>query len=188
MSVLRSSALLVAALVLVPVIAGCGGAAAPGGSASTSTGAGVTPPPASQPAGGGGTVVNPPIADGTYKSGKWHVEITGDVTATLDNPLEGPYNNTSAGTTILNYQDATTGDGGGIVLSGGVNGVNMSSKAISTGGSNVDSNVCAVVVTRSDATGIAGTFDCKRILGVVTSGTNPTNVTVDMKGTFEASR
>jgi hypothetical protein len=187
MSVLRSSALLAVALVLLPVVAGCGGAASPGTSASAGTGTGATQAAASQPAGGGGTVVNPPIVDATYTTGKWHVEITGEVTATLDNPLQGAFNVTDAGTTILNYQDATTGDGGGIVLSAAVNGVNVSSKAISSGGSNVDANVCAVVVTRSDATGLAGTFDCKGLVSVV-AGASPRNVTVDMRGTFEANR
>jgi streptogramin lyase len=185
MSVQRSIALFVLAFVLLPVVAGCGGAAVPGASASVPVGAGATPPAASPPA---GQLNNPPLVDAKYTTGTFHVEVTGDVTKTFDAALQGSVSFTSEGSTILSYADPTTGDGGGVVLSAAVNGVTVSSPAISTGGSNADSNVCAVVVTQSDASRVAGTFDCRRVLGVVAAATSATNVTVDVRGTFEANR
>jgi hypothetical protein len=189
MSVLRSSGLLVLLVVVFVAVAACGGAASPGTSASV--GASSTPAAASQPAEptvveGSPPVENPPIADGAWTSGKWHVEISGDVTATRDDPLQGGFNATTAGTTILAYADPATGDGGGVVL-GPVNGITLSSAAVSTGGGDSgDANVCSVTVTRSDASHLAGTFDCKGLLGAVA---NPArNVTVNLRGTFEASR
>lgn len=186
MSVLRSSVLL-AALVLLPAVAGCGGAAAPGTSASV--GAVTTPAPASQPPGDGASVPanNPPIADGTFTSGKWHVEISGDVNATIDAPLQGGFSMTTGGTTLLSYTDPATGGGGGIVLSPDGNGVTLSTPEVSAAGGDAgDANVCTVTLTKSDASSVAGTFDCKRLLGVVASTAK--QVTIDMRGTFEASR
>jgi hypothetical protein len=190
MSVLRSSGLLVVLVVLLPALAGCGGAAAPG--ASSSVPAGSTRAPASQPAeptvvDASLPVANPPIVDGAWTSGKWHVEISGDVTATRDDSLAGGFNVTTAGTTLLAYADPTTGDGGGVIIGPEVNGITLSSAAVSlAGGDSGDANVCTVVVTQADASRLAGTFDCKRLLGVVASASR--NVTVDVRGTFEASR
>lgn len=183
MSVRRSNALLVLAVILLPAVAACGGAAVP--SPSVPVGAGATPPPASPPA---GQVSNPPLVDARYTTGTFHVEVTGDVTKTIDAALQGSFSFTSEGSTILSYADPTTGDGGGVVLSAAVNGITVSSPAISTGGSNSDSNVCAVVVAQADASRVAGTFDCKRVVGVVASATTATQVTVDVRGTFEANR
>lgn len=184
MSVLRSSVLLVA-LVLLAVVAGCGGTPAPGTSASV--GAATTPAAPEPPGDGDGAVDNPPLVAATYTTGKLHLEISGDVNKTLDLPLQANVSFTAEGTTILSYGDAT-GAGGGVILSAEVNGFTVSSTEIALGGSNQDANVCAVVVTQSDASRVAGTIDCRGILGVVTAGTNPQNVTVDVRGTFEASR
>ncbi len=185
MSVLRFSVLLVV-LVFLAVVAGCGGTAAPGTSASVGTAA--TPPPEVEPPDdGGGAVDNPPLVPATYTTGTLHLEVTGDVNKTLDLPLQANASFTAEESTILSYGDAS-GAGGGIILSADVNGFTVSSTEISLGGSNQDANVCAVVVTQSDASRVAGTIDCRGILGVVTSGANPRNVTVDVRGTYEASR
>ncbi|MDQ2966489.1 MAG: hypothetical protein M3R57_11640, partial [Chloroflexota bacterium] len=66
-------------------------------------------------------------------------------------------------------------------------GIQVSTNDFYTGGSNADRNVCTVVVTQSDATKVAGTIECKGISGQVTSGTSPKEVTVDVRGTFDAS-
>jgi hypothetical protein len=185
MSVLRSSVLLVA-VVLLAVVAGCGGTATPGTNASV--GAATTPAPVTQPPDDDGTdATNPPLVPATYTTGTLHLEVTGDVNKTLDLPLQANVSFTAEGSTILSYGDAS-GAGGGVILSADVNGFTVSSTEIALGGSNQDANVCAVVVTQSDASRVAGTIDCRGILGVVPSGTNPQNVTVDVRGTYEASR
>jgi hypothetical protein len=191
MSALRSSALLIALVVLLAAVAACAGTASP--SASASLGAGTTPAPASQPVepstdGGTGTVNNPPIVDGAYTSGKLHVEISGDVTATLDFPLQGGMSMTTAGATLLSFADTATSEGGGIVIASTGNAITLSTKSVSTAGGNSggDSNTCTITVSQSDASKLAGTFDCKRLVGIV--ATSSTGVTIDMRGTFEASR
>jgi len=189
MSILRSHALVLVALAVLLVVAACGGATTPGASGSAGTAASqpvASEPVPSEPADGGVTVSNPPLVAATYKTGKLHAEITGEVTKTIDAPLQGNFSLTSEGTTILSYADAN-GDGGGVILSAEVNGITISTTDVSTGGSNADANVCTVVVTQSDASKVAGTFDCKGVLGVVASGPNPRNVAVDVRGTFEAS-
>lgn len=190
MSVMRSSGLLMGLVLLLGVVAACGAATT---TASGSLGAVATPPPASQPVQastdpGTGTVSNPPIVVGAYTSGKFHVEISGDVTATIDASLQGGVSFTTAESTILSFADAASGAGGGVILSAEVNGITISSPAVTTGGSNVDASHCNVAVTQSDASRVAGTFDCQGILGVVSSGTDAKTVTVNVRGTFEASR
>lgn len=191
MSVLRSSALPIVLLVLLAAVAACGGAASP--SASASLGTGSTQAPASQPVppssdGGTGTVSNPPIVDGAYTSGNVHIEISGDVTATFDFPLQGGASVTTAGATLLSFADTANSEGGGIVVASTGNAITLSSSRVSTAGGDTggDTNVCAITVTQSDASKLAGTFDCKRLVGVVASTSQ--SVTIDMRGTFEASR
>jgi hypothetical protein len=189
MSVLRSSAVPVGLVLLLAVVAACG-AASPTGSASI--GAGTTPAPASQPVqpssdAGTGTVNNPPIVDGGWTSGNLHIEVSGDVTATLDYPLQGGMSMTTAGATLLSFADAANSEGGGIVVASTGNAITLSSSRVSTaGGDTGDANQCTIAVTQSDASKLAGTFDCKRLVGVVASESR--NVTVDMRGTFEATR
>jgi hypothetical protein len=191
MSVVRSSGLFVALIVLVAVLTGCGGTPGAGGSVN----AGAKQPGASQPGGGASTPVdnpptvdNPPIVDGAFTSGNMHAEISGDVNTTLDFPLQGGMSITTGGSTVLSYADPATGNGGGVIISPEVNGITIASTQVSLGGSNADANICTIVVTRSDAAGLAGTFDCKRILGVVVDAAAGKNVTVDVRGTFEARR
>jgi hypothetical protein len=192
MSVLRPSGLLIVLVLALAAVAACGSSASP--STSASVAAGATPVPASQPAeptdvptdGGGPAFSIPPIVDAQYTTGKLHAEISGDVTTTLDAPLQGGLSFTSGDSTVLSYADATGSNGGGIVIGGGILGVTIATKELSTAGSTGDSNHCDVSLSQSDASRLAGTFDCKRLIGVVPDGSR--NVTVDMKGTFEASR
>jgi hypothetical protein len=191
MSVLRSACLLATLVVVLAVAAACGGAASPGASSPATTGA--TPAPASQPAepsdapaGSGGTVSNPPIADGAFTSGKLHLEISGDVTATVDVPLQGGLSFTQAGSTVLSYADPSTGDGGGVAISPDGNVITLSTAAVSTAGASVQATGCRITVTQSDASRLAGTVDCPGLPGVVAATAK--NVTVNLRGTFEASR
>jgi hypothetical protein len=189
MSILRPSGLLIGLVLTLAAVAACGSSASPSPSASVGAG---TPAPVSQPVassdGGTGTSSNPPIVDGAYTSGKLHVEISGDVTATLDFPLQGGLSMTSGGATILSFANTSTGDGGGVVVAPTGNAITISSSTVSTAGGDTggDANVCTVAVTQSDASRLAGTFDCKRLVGVVANASK--TVTVDMRGTFEASR
>jgi hypothetical protein len=192
MSVLRSGGLLAALVVVLAVAAACGGAStSPGASASVTTGA--TPAPASQstepsdvPDGSGGTASNPPIADGAFTSGKLHIEVSGDVTATVDLPLQGGLSFTQAGSTVLSYADPATGDGGGVAISPDGNVITLSTAAVSTAGASVQATGCRITVTQSDASRLAGTVDCPGLPGVVAATAK--NVTVNLRGTFEASR
>ena len=190
MSVLRTGALPIVFVVLLAIVAGC---AAGEPIVTSSIGGVATLPPASQPVepssdDGTGTVSIPPIVDGGWTSGKLHIEISGDVTATLDFPLQGGMSMTTAGATLLSYADPGTSEGGGVVVASTGNGITLSSAKVSTAGGagGGDANTCTIAITQSDASRLAGTFDCKRLVGLVAAESR--NVTVDMKGTFEASR
>ncbi len=131
---------------------------------------------------------NPPIADGAFTSGKLHVEISGDVNMTLDAPLQGGVSFTAAGSTVLTFADPATGSGGAVAISPEGNVVTISGPAISTAASSVVASGvgCTITVTTSDAARLAGNFDCKRLPGLVPSTSK--QVTVDLRGTFEAAR
>lgn len=177
--------------VAIVAVAACTNATPPSGAGSPAAGAtapaatsGTQPTPGAPLPGAN----NPPIADGAFTSGKLHVEISGDVKLTLDAPLQGGVSFTAAGSTVLTFADPATGSGGAVAIAPEGNVITISSPAISTAASTVAASGvgCTITVTTSDAARLAGNFDCKRLPGLVASTSK--QVTVDMRGTFEAAR
>jgi hypothetical protein len=92
----------------------------------------------------------------------------------------------SAGSTLLTYADSSTGDGGHVIISdqnAAVAAISSSAGVSATGTRGVN---CTISVTQSDASRVAGTFDCKHALAILNNAS--TSGTVDMRGTFEAAR
>jgi hypothetical protein len=176
MSVLRSSAFPIVFVVLLAAVAACGGTASPGSNASILAGA----TPSSDD--GTGTESNPPIVIGQFTKGTFHADVSGDATGTLDLAANGGFS--AEGTTIINYGE-TGGDQASMIISPELVGVSASMGALSIAGSTTDANHCDAVITQSDATRLAGTFDCGRL--VTYNGTTGTNINVTMRGTFEAA-
>ncbi|HEY0443499.1 MAG TPA: hypothetical protein VGC90_04675 [Candidatus Limnocylindrales bacterium] len=179
------------------IVSACAGAtsatsspAGGGASGAASTGPAAATP--AQPAGGAtadpGAASNPIIADGTFTTGKFHADIHGDVTLTVDAPLQGGISVTAAGSTVLSFIDPKSGTGGGLSLSPEGNAVTISSPQVTTAGTSaaVGGAGCTITVSTSDASRVAGTFDCHGLAGIVVASRK--NVTVDMQGTFEATR
>ena len=189
MSPLRSRGPAVSILALVVVVAACGSSApssASSSAASASAAASAPAPSASASSGApSSNPSNPPVVAGAFTTGKLHVEISGDVTATFDAPLLGAMSAASAGSTLLTYANSSTGDGGSVVISDKSAGVAAlsSSAGVSASGTRVN---CTISVTQSDASRVAGTFDCKHVLAILSNGSASGNV--DMRGTFEAAR
>lgn len=191
---LRASLLAIA----VVAVSACSSSASPSGGGSTAAGAtaGTAATAGKQPTAGTQPTTatpltganNPPIADGAFGNGKLHVEISGDVNKTIDIPLQGAASFTAAGSTILNFADPTAGNVGAVAISPEGNVITVTSAAITAAGSSaMASGVgCTIAVTQSDASRLAGNFDCKRLPSLVNSQTK--QVIIDMRGTFEASR
>jgi hypothetical protein len=189
MFVLRSSGPLVVLIVLVTTLIGCGGATTPGASGSVGTvSPGDTPPPTTEPdAGASVPVDNPPILDGTFSTGKIHVEVSGEVNKTFDFPLQAGGGFSGQGSTVLTYGESATG-AAVVILSAETQGFTISSPEFSVGGSSGEGNNCTISVSQSDAARVAGTFDCKGAIGLAGDGAAMKQVTADLRGTFEASR
>lgn len=178
--------------VAIVAVSACGSAVPPAGGGATPASAtqnpAVTPGTQSTPDAPVPGASTPPIADGAWTSGKWHVEISGGVSATLDAPLQGGFNFTDAGTTILSYADPTTGDGGAVQINSEGYAITLSSPVSTLGISFISptGSGCTVTMTQTDASRLAGSFDCKQLPGVVPSTSK--RVAVNLKGTFEAAR
>ncbi len=139
-----------------------------------------------QPGTGTGTT-NPPISVGTFTSGKVHADVSGVVTETLDFDLVGGQTISGADATIFTFTDGGTAAVAiGITNEGNTLSVSTAQLSVAGGTFGADSNQCAIVVTKSDAGGVAGTFDCKDLLAVYDNLSKNGNVNVT--GTFEANR
>lgn len=186
------------------LIVACGGSASPAANAPLGSAGGGAPnasagggggatggAPPNPPGGGGAANANiPTIADGAYKSGAAHVELSGGKNETLDVAAGGGV--TSLGNTILQFGST---DGQRIVQlsflapgqsgsgSGGVSvSENVSNSVFSTAGT--WGGECQIKITRNNASGLSGEFSCTDapgISGVVGGKFN-------IKGTFAAER
>jgi hypothetical protein len=185
MAILRSRALVLVALIVLLVVAACGGATTPGASGSAGTAASqpvAATPPVEPPADGNTAGSIPPIFAATYTKGAFHADISGDKTGTLDLQLRDGFS--AEGSTFINY-GALGGDEATILTAPELIGVSASLGEVSIVGSTVDQNHCDVVITQSDATRLAGTFDCGDLVSF--DSATGTNISLDMRGTFEAS-
>jgi hypothetical protein len=193
MSVQRPAAVPAVLIAVLIVVAACGGGAASPGAASQ-PGGGATPgaatpngestdEPTDGPDGGGGNVNVPPVLITAFTKGTFHAEVTGDTTATLD--LTIGMGLSAEGSTILNYGNAGDEQQASVIISPELIGVTASVGTFSIAGSTSDANHCDAAITQSDATRLAGTFDCRRL--VTFNSATSSNVTTDIRGTFEAS-
>lgn len=189
---------LVAAVI---VIAACGGSVSPAVSVSQSPAASgsVSPgtsgargasgaPTASVGGGGGATAGIPAIADGSFRSGKVHVEVSGGKNETLDiGTLSG---STTGGSTFLVYTTAdiqkvvqlsllapTESDLGAVTVGTTVGAVTFTT--IGTWGKD-----CQVKITRNDTAGLSGEFSCSN----APAAEGIRGFGVNFKGTFSAER
>jgi hypothetical protein len=190
----RRPRLLIALIPATILAVACGGSASPaanapltaGGSPAASTGGGAP----TQPAGGGGgaNAGIPTIADGAYKSGTAHVEVSGGRTDTFDGSAAGGI--TSGGNTILVFSSTDnqkvvqisflapgqTGAGGVSVST------NVGGSVFSTGGG--WGSECQIKVTRNNASGVSGEFTCQDAPGIAGVVGGKFNI----KGTFAVER
>lgn len=161
-----------------------------GGSASTGTGDGSAPQAAesstdvaAQP----GEMPNPvanavTIADAGYTRGSAHVEVSGGRQLVIDGQLLAGMSMTTEGTTLLMYP---AGDGSSGVLFTVSNGADtglaftVTGPDVTTGGDGT--NGCAIELTKNDASGLAGQFDCRGLDAIALDAPK-----VDVRGTFTA--
>lgn len=135
--------------------------------------------------GGGGSI--PTIADGRYKGGTAHIEVSGDVNETLDAALSPVVSITTSGLTALTYStgSATTQVVVNVVFNPDTGPAisYQSAKVLAAGGV---SEGCHVELTKNDASGLAGTFSCSGLEGLAPGAVDPAKV--DLKGTYSADR
>jgi hypothetical protein len=175
------------------VIAACGGSVSPpvsGPESPASSGAlAASGAPAASVGGGGGANAGiPAIADGSFRSGKVHVEVSGGKNETLDiGTLSG---STTGGSTFLVYATAdvqkvvqfsflaaTESDRGAVTVGTTVGAVAFAT--IGTWGKE-----CQVKITRNDAAALSGEFSCSN----APASEGLRGFGVNIKGTFSAER
>jgi hypothetical protein len=182
----RRPALLLTLISVAILMAACGGTVTPAVDATLPVGGVPTVPGG----GGGGGAANaglPTIADGAYKSGTTHIELSGGRNETFDVGVGSGI--TSAGNTILGFTSADNtkvvqmsflapGQGAGALSVS----TNVASTVFSTAGA--WGQECQVKITRNNASGLSGEFSCKDAPGV--SGL--TALKINVKGTFSVER
>jgi hypothetical protein len=190
MTRLLSITLLIASLTL---LAACGGGSNPAGGGSGAGDSATDAAPTGDSGGGGdqttSTAVHdiPTIADGYYKTGTAHVEITGDKSQTVDLELIGAASGTFTGSTVLQYV-AGEGDQAVSVVVGldkesGAS-IAVTSAVVFAGGG--PEQGCSFNLDRNEASGIGGTFACSGLDGL--SAGAVTTSKVNVQATFTANR
>ena len=176
-------------LAVATILTACGGsgspAATPGSVASDGqgdTGAGAPSEAAPAP---GGNVEVPTVAEALYQSGTAHIEVSGGRQLTADAALvPGASMGLSDGTMLAIYQFGEGQEVGTFSVS--INpdtgpAVTLQAPNIITGGDSATG--CAIEFTKSDATGVAGTFRCANIDSLTTLDVTK----IDMSGSFSAA-
>ena len=171
-----------AILAIAAITVACGGppAASAGGQSSqgseASQGAGASEPVASTGGGGGGGGANGSV---TY-------QITGGYTRSGELPWVPLASTFADGTWYLAFTD-TTGGGNQDVLAitgaGGSNVVVFGNSDFSIAGG--IEPACTFNFTRQDASGAAGSFDCRGVMGIKSDSSL---VQVDFKGNFDGHK
>ncbi|MDP9251335.1 MAG: hypothetical protein M3O78_08220, partial [Chloroflexota bacterium] len=125
------------------------------------------------------------LPDGIYTAGRFSAKLTGLVTDSLDIPLQTVGSMTAQGATTLTYQGgpgmqlvtiALPTDGPATVT---FSGSNITAAGISAAG-------CSITITHADSSGLKGSIDCHALTAINASGS--VVGTIDLKGTFEATR
>lgn len=198
-------------VVLAALVAACGSSGGGGGSGDPGSGAASEPPAsagAAEPAvgtvaeptsdagqaapteqgapQGGGDI--PVIADGPWGVGTATVEIGGDVSTTVKGSMPADLGYTIEGLTSFVFTNDDVGSVINITLSPTEQtgfGVTSAPANVSTAGTwGVEG--CRIDLTKSDASGIAGSFACDDIPAIAM--TEAKAYTIDLKGTFEVAR
>jgi hypothetical protein len=184
-------------LLVIPatiLIAACAASTSPTAGGATATSGGTTSTGGTTSSGGttsgGGTAVSmPTIADGAFKSGTTHVEISGGRNETFDVSTGGDV--TTGGTTLLVFASSDNqrvvqmsflppGEADpGIFTTATTSGTAVGGALSGTWGKE-----CQVKFTRNNASGLSGEFTCKDAAGL--SGLVTMNANV--KGTFSVER
>ena len=179
---MRRSATLVLIVVTSAIAAACGGSSAtsaPDGVAAATDAVGA-PADATQPA-SGGTVQAVTIADALYMTGSAHVEVSGGKQLTLDAPLVPGASMTTGGGTLLAY---SSGEGENTsvfsIANGGDGGMafTITAPGVITGGDLASG--CPIELTKNDASGVEGRFDCQ---GIATVGLD--QATIERQGDLQ---
>jgi hypothetical protein len=169
------------------MIAACGGSALPAADVSpTASGAATaSATPSASAGGGGGTSAGiPTIADGAYRSGRTHLEISGGKSDTVDASGAGGF--TQSNTTVLVLPSA---DNKKIVTLSFLAPTESDRGAVAVTTSEYSfvgewGKECQVRFTRNDASGLSGEFSCRDAPGVAVL----TDVMVNVTGTFSVER
>ena len=177
-------------------LAACGGGSNPADGGGSATDAATTEATATADSGGGGSGNGttgatahdiPTIADGYYKTGTAHVEVSGDKSQTVDVELIGAASGTFTGSTVLQYFTGEGTEGVSVVIGfdkeSGASIAFTSAVIVAGGGAEQG---CAFNLDRNDAAGIGGSFSCSGLAGLV-AGALTTN-TVNIQATFTADR
>jgi len=183
---MRRSAATALVMALAAVASACGGTAstapadgaAPG---STETNAAPAAQPAEAPA-ANAAVDAVTIADAGYNTGSAHVEVSGGRQLTFDGQLLPGVSMTAEGTTLLMYPAADSSSGALLSVSNGPDtglAFTVTGPDVTTGGD--ATNGCAIELTKNDAAGLAGTFDCRGLDAIALDTPK-----VDVRGTFTA--
>ena len=190
MARLMAIALLIASLTIV---AACGGGSTPAGGGS-GTDSAVTDGTTTEDSGSGGDGTTggavqdiPTIADGYYKSGTAHVEITGDKSQTADVELVGAASGTFTGSTVLQYIVGEGNDAVSVVIGldteSGASVAFTSAVVVAGGG---PEQGCSFKLDRNEASGIGGTFACSGVAAMSPGAVTLSNV--NLAATFSADR
>ena len=198
-------------VVLAALVAACGSSGGGGGSGDPGNGAGnaqptsagaaeptagtaaeptsdagqVAPTEQAAPQGGGDI---PAMADGPWGVGTATVEISGDVSTTVKGSMPADLGYTIEGLTSFIFTNDDVGSVINITLSPTEQtgfGVTSAPANVSTAGTwGVEG--CRIELTKSDASGIAGSFACDDIPAIAMSEAKA--YTVDLNGSFEVAR
>jgi hypothetical protein len=175
-------------LALIPVailIVACGGSGSPTTNVSTAANA---EPTTTAGSGGGASAGIPTIADGQYKSGTTHVELSGGRSDTFDLRLATGI--TSGGDSLFAF---TSADNQKIVRitflapgssdTGTVSVTSLVAPNLLTVGGTWGQE-CQIKITRNNGSGLSGEFSCKDAPSVTGTALSK----ADLKGTFSADR
>jgi hypothetical protein len=182
-SFLRQHGVIVLVLAVLLVGAGCGGddddSASSDAAGSTAEGTSkTTEAPADDGASSSNSGDLPTLGDASYAKGTAHFEVSGDKDASYDLLGGGA---TTGGFTTLSFRDDGTGATLAIVWGDSESdpAVALAGEDFATGGT--IGKECSVSVDTSDATSVAGEFECKDMPGV--GGVQ--ELKLDAKGSFE---
>lgn len=183
---MRQSPLMTIGLVAAAALWGCGGgssasSAPAGAAAATDAAAGVPADATATQAGGPVQAVT--IVEAVYATGAAHVEVSGGKQLTLDGQLVAGASMTVEGGTLLLYS-AGEGESASVfaISNGGDSGIGFTLTAPGVVSGGDASTGCAINLTKNDASGVEGNFDCQ---GQTTVGLD--QATIGVRATFSAA-